>query len=137
MKIILVTNCFISCIGKKSPYRNVFDGFLKGKFDLCVTTDILLEYEEIFLEKWGQDVTTNLLARIMIADNVLLQNNYFKFNLVTKDADDNKFVDTYISSNADYLITNDRDILNLKETKFPRVNVITLQEFSQLLLLNG
>ena len=28
MKIVLDTNCFISCIGKLSPYRNVFDSFL-------------------------------------------------------------------------------------------------------------
>ncbi len=31
MKVVLDTNCFISCIGKKSPYRNVFDAFFAKK----------------------------------------------------------------------------------------------------------
>jgi uncharacterized protein len=134
MKIVLDTNCFISCIGKKSPYRYVFDAFLNNKFVLCISTDILLEYEEIFNQKWGEDVTTNLLARIMLAENINLQNNYFKFNLIKNDADDNKFVDTYISSNADFIVSNDKHILSLINNNFPQIKVITIQEFNNLLL---
>jgi uncharacterized protein len=52
MKIVLDSNCFISCIGKKFPYRNVFDAFLNGYYVLCVSTEVLLEYEEIFQVKW-------------------------------------------------------------------------------------
>lgn len=50
MKIVLDTNCFISCIGKKSPYRRVFDAYLQKVYTLCVSTEVLLEYEEKFLE---------------------------------------------------------------------------------------
>ncbi len=53
MKVVFNTNCFISCIGKRSRYRNVFDEFLKEGYTLCVSTEILLEYEEIFSVKWG------------------------------------------------------------------------------------
>ena len=53
MKVVLDTNCFISCIGKTSPYRNVFDGFLQNRYTLCLSSEILLEYEEIFTEFWG------------------------------------------------------------------------------------
>ena len=65
MKVVLDTNGFISCIGKLSPYRNVFDNFLSGAYTLCVSTEILLEYEEIFLDKWGEEVTENLLTRLI------------------------------------------------------------------------
>ena len=132
MKIILDTNCFISSIGKKSPYRNVFDAFLNNKFVLCLSTEILLEYEEIFLEKWGDDVTENLLARIIRASNIELCNPYFDFKLST-DEDDNKFINTYLSSNADYLVSNDSDIIKLKNNGFPKMAIKTLQEFSQML----
>lgn len=133
MKVVIDTNCFIACIGKKSLYRNVFDAFLKKEIVLCLSTEILLEYQEIFTEKWGADVTSNLLARIMIADNIKLQDNYFRFDLVWNDKDDNKFVDTYISSSADLLISNDKHILQLSANKFPPLKIITLQEFSKLL----
>lgn len=132
MKIILDTNCFISCIGKKSPYRNVFDAFLKNQFVLCLSTEILLEYEEIFFEKWGGEVTENLLARIIRASNIELCNPYFGFKL-SGDEDDNKFIDAYISSNADYFVSNDSDIIKLKDNNFPKLDIKTLHEFSLML----
>lgn len=132
MKIILDTNCFISCIGKKSPYRNVFDAFLKREFILCLSTEILLEYEEIFFEKWGGEVTENLLARIIRASNIELSSPYFDFKL-SVDEDDNKFINAYLSSNADYLVSNDSDIVRLKNNSFPKLDIKTLKEFSFLL----
>ncbi len=48
MKVVIDTNCLLSCIGKKSIYRNVFDAFLENKFILCANSEIHLEYEEIF-----------------------------------------------------------------------------------------
>jgi uncharacterized protein len=129
MKVVLDTNCFISCIGKKSLYRNVFDKFLDSSYDLCLSTDVLLEYEEIFTQKWGQEVTENLFARMLKANNISFFNNYFDFNL-SNDADDNKFINLYVASNSDFLVTNDSDILKLKNNPFPPLKIITLQEFS-------
>lgn len=133
MKIVLDTNCFISCIGKKSPYRNVFDHFLSGNYTLCFSTEILLEYEEIFLDKWGADVTENLLARLVRATNIESVVVFFKFNAVNFDADDNKFADVYIASGADLLVSNDNKLLHLNKSDFPPFKVITLQAFSNLL----
>ncbi|MFM7852474.1 MAG: PIN domain-containing protein [Flammeovirgaceae bacterium] len=45
MKIVLDTNCFISCIGKRSEYREVFDRFLQRRYTLCLSAEVLLEYE--------------------------------------------------------------------------------------------
>ena len=134
MKIVLDTNCFVSCIGKRSPYRNVFDGFLSGSYILCVSTDILLEYEEIFFQKWGQAVTQNLLARLIRAENIEAVTVFFNFNSVTKDADDNKFADVYLTSNADILVSNDTQLLKLNQIDFPAFKVLTLQQFSAMLL---
>ncbi len=129
MKVVLDTNCFISCIGKKSVYRNVFDKFLDSTYELCLSTEVLLEYEEIFTQKWSSEVTENLFARMLKAKNISFFNNYFDFNL-SSDADDNKFINLYIASNSDFLITNDSDILRLKNNPFPPLTIITLQDFS-------
>ena len=133
MKIVLDTNCFISCIGKASPFRNVFDEFLAGNYTLCFTTEILLEYEEIFLLKWGYDVTENLMGRLLIAPNTQFATIYFNFNMVVADKDDNKFADLFIAANADFLVSNDSQILALHKSEFPSFQVITLQEFSAML----
>jgi putative PIN family toxin of toxin-antitoxin system len=133
MKIVLDTNCFISCIGKLSPYRNVFDEFLSGNYVLCLSTDILLEYEEIFLSKWGKNVTENLLSRLIRAKNIELTTIFFNFNMVAADADDNKFADVFLASNADYIVSNDTKLLALNKSEFPTFLVMRLQDFSLLL----
>lgn len=137
MKVVLDTNCFISCIGKRSFYRNVFDGFLQNQYTLCVSSEILLEYEEKFLEFWGTEVTYNLLGTLLTASNINLHNIFYNFLLVYGDADDNKFADTYLASNANYLVSNDTKLLALRHVDFPPVDVITLQEFSILLSANS
>lgn len=133
MKIVLDTNCFISCIGKKSPYRKVFDSFLNREFVLCVSTEVLLEYEEKFLKFWGAEVAHNLLGVLLTSENMSFHSIYYNFSLVEGDADDNKFVDAYISSSADILVTNDAKILAVNKNDFPPVKAITLQEFQKYL----
>ena len=133
MKIVLDTNCFISCIGKKSPYRNVFDAYLKKEYTLCVSTEILLEYEEKFMEFWGSEVTENLMGRLLAGSNTSFRSIYYYFGLVRSDPDDNKFADVYLASNADYLVTNDGQLLNLNKLTFPPVVAITLQELTEIL----
>ena len=133
MKVVLDTNCFISSIGKRSAYRFVFDCFLSGVYTLCFSTEILLEYEEIFLEKWGEEVTANLLARVVRANNVEYTNVFFNFNAVENDRDDNKFADAFLASGADWLVSNDSSLLGLNRQEFPPFRVITLQDFLALL----
>lgn len=133
MKVVLDTNCFISCIGKQSAYRNVFDAFLRGDIILCFSTEILLEYEEVFMSKWGSDVTQNLLARLVRVENVEYTNIFFNFDAVEKDKDDNKFADVYLSANADLLVSNDASLISLNGKEFPPFHVITLQAFSRML----
>ena len=91
MNVVLDTNCFISCIGKKSPYRKIFDAFLEQQYTLCVSSEILLEYEEKFTEFWGTEVTHNLLGVLLTADNISFHTVYYNFQLVAGDTDDNKF----------------------------------------------
>ena len=133
MKIVIDTNCLLSCIGKKSLYRNVFDAFLENRFTICVSSEILLEYEEVFNRFWGSDVTNNLLALFETSDNFEQVMVYYNWQLISKDKDDNKFVDAFIASKADLLISNDSSIRILKNYNFPPLNILTLEEFSNLL----
>jgi putative PIN family toxin of toxin-antitoxin system len=130
MKVVIDTNCLLSCIGKRSPYRNVFDAFLKNKFIICANNEIILEYEEAFDRFWGTEVTNNLLGLFGSSDNFEQVIVNYNWQLINKDEDDNKFVDTYIASNANFLISNDRSITNLKDNLFPPLNILKLEEFS-------
>ncbi len=65
--------------------------------------------------------------------DVVFVSNYFNWNFITEDPDDNKFVDCAISANADFIITEDKHFRILKEIKFPSVTVLSAKEFVELL----
>ena len=46
-KIVLDTNCLVQMISMHSPYRPAWQAFREGKYLLCVSNDILNEYNEI------------------------------------------------------------------------------------------
>ena len=52
MNIVLDSNVLLVAIGKKSPYRPIWENFIQGKYKLIVSDEILYEYEEI-LEEHG------------------------------------------------------------------------------------
>jgi predicted nucleic acid-binding protein len=45
------------------------------------------------------------------------------------DYDDNKFVDAAIVRNVDFIVTNDRHFNPLKEIDFPKVEIINIDDF--------
>lgn len=53
--------------------------------------------------------------------------------MISQDPDDNKFVDCAIASNSDWIVTNDKHFHILKGIDFPRVNVISVEDFIHLL----
>lgn len=59
---------------------------------------------------------------------------HFHFQLITRDEDDNKFVDCAIAANASYIVTEDKHFNVLSTIDFPKVDVINLDTFLALLL---
>lgn len=53
--------------------------------------------------------------------------------LIPNDPDDNKFVDTAFACNAHFIVTNDRHFNVLKNIEFPKITVIKVEEFVELL----
>ena len=66
---------------------------------------------------------------IMTRSNVLHIDPHFRFGLIDADPDDNKFVDCAIASNAKYIVSQDHHFDILKTIAFPKVDVVTIEEF--------
>ena len=131
--IVLDTNCLIACIGLKSTYRSIWDSFTNHKFFLCVSNEILNEYEEVLSRKTSKEVAHNIIEIIVNRKNTIFINPTYRFNLISIDYDDNKFVDCAIVANADYVVSNDSHFDVLKSVDFPKVNVISMETFSYAL----
>lgn len=127
--VVIDTNCLLQIIARKSPYRPIWDAFLQGKFQLCVSNEILNEYQEILEEQITPTVAENIVLLILNQPNVLFVDPYFRMNLITQDPDDNKFVDCAFAAGADYLVSEDSHFDILRNIPFPQLNLVTLDDF--------
>jgi predicted nucleic acid-binding protein len=51
--------------------------------------------------------------------------------LIDADKDDNKFVDCFIAGQADYIISNDKHLHQIKNIEFPQISVLRYEEFEK------
>jgi len=133
MNIVLDTNVLIMSISSGSRYHTVWSDFLYGKYTLCITNEILLEYEEVFSRKMGTNMAAKLVNTILQLDNVMLVEDYFKMQLITADPDDNKFVDCAFAANARYIVSEDHHYNVLREIDYPRIEVTDIESFVAML----
>ena len=133
MKIVLDTNCLVVCMPRTSPFNCIWEAFRETKITLCYTTDIVYEYSEILSRFYAQQFVNDVINELLLSPNVIKANNYYKWNLITADPDDNKFVDCALNAGADYIVTNDRHFNVLKSFDFPPIKVIDIETFKGIL----
>lgn len=133
MRIVLDTNILLVAASPKSEFYGIFESFINEEFLLCVTTEILLEYKEILTRHTSVDFAEIILEIIENAPNTVMIKRYFAWNLITADPDDNKFVDCTIASNAKFLVSEDKHFNILKTIPFPKVELLRIDEFREIL----
>lgn len=132
-KIVLDTNCLLVSISKYGEAYPVWRGFLDGKYTLCVSTEILEEYEEIIASLTTPDVARNVVDAILKRKNVERIDPHFHWNLITSDPDDNKFVDCAFAAGATYIVSDDSHFDVLRDIPFPQLLLLRLKEFLEIL----
>lgn len=127
--IVLDTNCLIQSLPERSPYHKVWTDFINGRYILCVSNEILDEYEEIIGRLVSPNVARYIIEAIIHSPYTFYKEAYFKFRLIENDSDDNKFVDCAVASGAEYIVTEDAHFRCLSGIPFPAVKVINLDNF--------
>lgn len=127
--IVLDTNCLLASLSRNQEEYIIWKSLQEGRFNLCVTNEILDEYVEVLQRNISTTIAENVMFLLLNLDNLLFVDTYFNFNLITVDPDDNKFVDCAIAANAEYIVTNDKHFKELEIVDFPRVKHISIDEF--------
>ena len=81
----------------------------------------------------NKEVAANIIDAIVNNPYTLEVQPFYKFNLIQQDPDDNKFVDCAIAGNARYIVTNDHHYDILRNTAFPHVDVLSIDDFLALI----
>ncbi|SFQ17318.1 putative toxin-antitoxin system toxin component, PIN family [Parafilimonas terrae] len=133
MIAVIDTNVLLMSLPRKSPYHFIIRTFNEGQYNIALTTEIFLEYEEILKSKANAVTALNILSAFVESPNIIPIDVHFKWNLIDADKDDNKFIDAYLASDADYLVTNDAHFNEAKNLNFPKVNIVSADDFLQIL----
>ena len=133
LRVVLDTNALISSMSNRLNFEIVLDYLIQQKYDLFVTTEILLEYEEKIMQFFDKDVAINILQLFEILPNIHKINIYFNQNLISVDPSDNKFVDCAFTGNVDYIVTNDKHFNILLNVTYPKINILSIENFVRLL----
>ena len=136
MKIVLDTNCLLHTISSKSRFHCVLTALHHGHYKLCISNDILLEYEEILMRFYPIAIVDRFMNFIFYSTNTIIINPYYKWNLIIADPEDNKFVDCALNAGADYIVTNDKHFNVLKTLDFPPIKIIDIEIFKAIISKN-
>ncbi len=131
LRLVIDTNVLIVSFAPNTKYSWIFDSLLTGGFELAVSNEILLEYQEQLSIRYGLTKTDSSLDFLLLLPNVIISEPYYLWHLVESDKDDNKFVDCYIASQADFLVSNDKHIHKIKTNDFPQIAVLKYDELEQ------
>ena len=115
-------------------------GLLARRFTWALSTEILLEYEEIAAREMGPATVERLMQFIKFVEQargvIRRVSPSFRFHLIIGDADDNKFVGCAIAAEADFIITADQHFDVMRGSGY-KPQPVTPEEFIRLHLSGG
>jgi putative PIN family toxin of toxin-antitoxin system len=133
VKVIFDTNVWISfLIGK--TLSKIKGHISDGKITIVTTEQLLTEIKTVTsrekLKKYFPKERVNELIELLetIAEKVEIKPTHF----INRDPKDNFLLDLIDSSNADYLVTGDKDLLELNP--FKTAQILTPKQFEKHLL---
>lgn len=128
-RIVIDTNCLLAVLPTLSPHHKVWTEFLENRLEICVSNEVLTEYEEILSQKTSRFFADAIIKTLLNKKNLIRVSPVWRFGLIFQDLDDNKFVDCAVCGRAEYLVSNDRHFKVLNSISFPPVSVVRIQDF--------
>ena len=132
-RLVVDTNCLIQSLPSWSPYHSLWLSLMDGRNQLCISNEILTEYQEILASHISPIIAEQVISRIINSPYTIQIIPYYNFELIKTDPDDNKFVDCAVACAAKFIVTEDKHFNVLKSIEFPKVEITTLDEFMKFM----
>ena len=111
MTVCIDTNVLVEMFGSTAQWTKIRHALLNNCLAWAMTTEILLEYQEVAERQLGPGRGALMMQFIeilkMTRDVVRDVSPSFRFRVITADPDDNKFIDCAITADAEWIITSD------------------------------
>ena len=132
MKIAVDTNFLVSATQwDYSVSHKLLERLIRSNTEIFTTKEILDEFAEVLKRDflYNEADIENLLEKIL--QFLTLVSPSMKIDVVKEDADDNKIIECAIESKAEYIISYDKHLLNIKE--YQGIKIIQPEELLSLL----
>lgn len=115
IKAILDTNVLISGVFWKGPPFEILKAWQEQRFRLAISLPILEEYRRVLDEfaKERQMLVLNSVLKVIELRSEIVKPVPFS-EPVCSDPDDDKFLEAAIAAGADYIVSGDKALLNVK-----------------------
>lgn len=131
MRVVLDTNVFVSSfLGTGAP-REIIDRWKEGQITLCFSRPIMDEYV-LVLERLGlsrEQEIQEILHLFARGFHCLFTSNAPPLELDIKDPDDRKFFECAVRLDAQFLISGDKHVIQVRE--YLGIRVMTPRQFVQ------
>src|SRR3989344_2390387 len=128
MRITVDTNVLISATFWKGNSFRIIEKVENKELDLVLSKDIIkefigvLNYEEIQDKIKDKNLEMQRTVEDIISISIVIEPEQ-EFNIIKDDVKDNIILECAFEGKVDYIITNDKHLLNLKE--FKNIKIIT------------
>jgi putative PIN family toxin of toxin-antitoxin system len=133
LRAVIDTNLFISGLfGKDSLSAKLQDLWINQEFELVTSIEIIkevsrvLRYPRIKKRFHPKDETLKRFFRLVFRKAVITKDIY-KTDRIADDPSDNKFLACALEGRADYIVSRDRHLRNLKQ--FHGIKIIDASSF--------
>ncbi len=116
IKVVIDTNVFVSSFFGGNP-RKIIDLWKSSQVTLCVSRPIVDEYVNV-LRRLGlqNELELDELLRLFAHGfNILFTAKTPVLNVVEKDPDDNKFIECVVALRADFIISGDKALKEIRD----------------------
>lgn len=136
MKVVLDTNVLVSAtLVQGGKEDRVLRAWRRGAFDLVLSPEILREIGRVLFYPKFQSARWVTEAELVALLETLAKESFLVAGQVTvevcRDPEDDKFLAAAVESGARYLVSGDRDLLDLKS--FRGVEIVTPGVFLKVL----
>lgn len=133
MKIVVDTNVIISGVFFGGAPGQVLKAIISSKVTACATPEIVDEYTEIVHEmisrKQGK-LDKNILLPLINSLEMIEPKTHIE---ISRDPDDDKFIECAKDANALYIVSRDKDLLDIEQ--YDGIQIITAKEFCERYLI--
>jgi len=132
MRVVIDTNVFVSGIFWKGISNKIINFWREEKFDLVTSlknVEELIKVLRYFKISMGNELMKEWIN--LLVENSIIVDVIGNVKVVKDDPTDDKFIETALNGNADYIVSQDRHLLDLKE--FEGIKIVTPKEFLQIL----